>query len=324
MNKLLITGWVPENIIAPFRKDFDITVPDEKKEFFSFDEVKAMIGDYDALFTVAGFKFQPELIDLATKMKAVGTLGVGYDHIDVAYCTQKNIFVVNTPQAVCEPTAEFCFAIMMAIAKGVVMYDKELRVTKMASPPIFFDRDILLYGKTIGILGYGRIGQAVGRKAQGIGMNVMYYDPFRQTPEREKELGATYGSFDEVISKADVISCHMPFTKENYHIINADVFKKMKKTAYFVNGARGPIMDERALAAAVKAGEIRGAATDVYEFEPVVTEELAALDNVVITPHVASNVLEARSNMVNEALSGVRSVLGGEYPHNIVNRELMK
>lgn len=322
MKKLLITGWIPEDIIENYKDKFEITVPDHEKRNFTMEEVESMIGEYDALFTISAFPFRKELIDKAVNMKVVANFGVGYDNIDWQYCTEKKIFLVNTLTTVTEPTAELAFAIMIAITKGIVMYDRELRKTRICNPDMFFDRDIFLYGKTIGIMGYGRIGQAMGRKAQGLGMKVMYYDPLRKTPEEEERLGAVYGTFEEVLAQADVISCHMPYTKENHHIFNLETFKKMKPTAYFVNAARGPVMCEADLVTALKEKVIRGAATDVFEFEPGVSEELAAIDNVVITPHIGSNVLEARKNMVHEALDGVCAVLNGEQPINVVNKEL--
>lgn len=323
MKKLLITGWIPEAILEPFREKFDITVPDEQKTNFTMDEVKQIIGEFDAMFTIAAFPFQGELVSMAHRMQAVANFGVGYDNIDVKACTEKGIFVINTPTTVTEPTAELAFAIMLAITKGVVMYDRTLREEKLCHPKMFFDRDMFLMGKTVGILGFGRIGQAMARRCRGIGMKVMYYDPFRKSPEEEAALDAVYGSFDEVLEQADVISCHMPYTPENHGIINLAAFQKMKKTAYFVNAARGPVMSEADLVTALKSGEIRGAATDVFECEPYVSEELAAIENVVITPHIGSNVLEARKNMVDEALNGVFEVLNGLPCHNIVNRELL-
>ncbi|MBR1779949.1 MAG: hypothetical protein IJ751_00910 [Oscillospiraceae bacterium] len=323
MYKLLITGWIPEEILAPFREKFEITVPDGEKVNFTMDEVKEMIPTFDAMFTISAFPFRRELIDLAENMKVVANFGVGYDNIEVPYCTEKGIYVVNTPTTVTEPTAELAFAIMLAIAKGVVMYDKALREEKVCHPAMFFDRDILLYGKIVGILGFGRIGQSMARRCKGIGMNVIYYDPFRKSPEEEAALEAKYLPFDEVLATADVISCHMPYTPENHHIIDLAAFRRMKKTAYFVNAARGPVMSEPDLVTALNTGEIRGAATDVFEHEPHVSAELASIENVVITPHIGSNVLEARKNMVNEALTGVFEVLNSLPCHNIVNRELL-
>lgn len=322
MKKLLVTGWVPEEFLAPFRTELDITVPTKEQANFTVEEVEAMIADYDAMFTILAFPFRQPLIEKASKMQVVANYGVGYDNIDVECCTAHHIFVVNTPTTVTEPTAELAVAIMMAITKGVVMYDKELRQTRRMRTSMFFDRDMFLYGKKMGILGFGRIGQAVARKAQGLGMDVIYYDPFPQSAEREAELGVRHVDFEELLTTADVISCHAPYTPENHHLMDLAAFKKMKKTAYFINAARGPIMSEHDLVTALKTGEIRGAATDVYEFEPCVSEELAKIENVVITPHIGSNVMEVRKNMVDEALGGVCAILSGERCPNIVNRTL--
>lgn len=323
MHKLLITGWIPEGILKPYRETLDITVPDREKVNFTMEEVASMVGEYDAMFTISAFPFTGKLAELAVRMKAVANFGVGYDNIDVSACTEKGIRVINTPTTVTEPTAELAFAIMMAITKGVVMYDRELRQTRKCAPTMFFERDMLLYGKTIGILGFGRIGQAMARRAKGIGMKVMYYDPFRKSLEVERNLDAVYASFEDVLKNADVVSCHMPYTPENHHILNLDAFRMMKRSAYFVNAARGPVMCEADLVTALRTGLIRGAATDVFEKEPDVSPELAQIENVVITPHIGSNVIEARENMVHEALDGVVAVLSGLDCHNIVNRDLL-
>lgn len=324
MAKLLVTGWVPEDIIAPYRAKFDeIRLPDREKGNFTPEEVAAVIEQYDVLFTISAFKFQKDLIDMAKNVKVVCNLGVGYDNIDAAYCTRKHIAVINTPRAVCQPTAEYTIALIMATMRGVLLYDREVRETRRTASICFFDRDVMLYGKTIGILGCGRIGREVARKAHGLGMQVIYYDPFRQEA-LEQEIGARYCTFDEVIETADVVSCHMPYTKENHHIINKDVFARMKKTAYFVNVARGPIMNEADLVEACKNRVIRGAATDVYEGEPNIGEAITKLDNIVLSPHIGSNVYEARRGMAEEALDGSLAVLSGERPHNLVNPDYAK
>lgn len=322
MNKLLITGWVPETILKDYRELFSIALPDQDKKNFSVEEVKEMLPEYDALFTLSSFSFRKELIDLAKNLKAVANFGVGYDNIDLSCCTEKGIFVVNTPSSVTEPTAELTIALILAITKGIVMYDKELRSTRLCHGESFFERDLLLTGKTIGIIGYGRIGQAVGRKAQGLGMKVMYYNRHRKSPEEEQRLHAVYGTFEQVLENADVISCHVPYTKENHHMFNLEAFKKMKPTSYFINAARGPVMCEADLAAALREKIIRGAATDVFEYEPKVSQELAEMENVVITPHIGSNVLESRLSMAREALDGLSALFKGEYPENVVNKEL--
>ena len=322
--KLLITGFIPEYLIQPYREKFEIIMPDEKKDRFSLEEVKEKIKGQEALFTLYAFRFQQELIEIGKDVRVVANGGVGYDNIDVSACTQNGIYVVNTPTSVAEPTAEMTFAIMMAIAKGVVMYDKAARTNRNTIQPFFFDRDILMYGKTLGILGFGRIGQALARKALGIGMNVIYYDPFRKEPQEEERLHVRYASFEQVIRNADIISCHMPYTPQNHHIINKMVFKEMKNTAYFINAARGPIVYQDDLIWALKNKKIRGAALDVYEFEPEIPNELIELENVVLTPHVGSNVIECRKNMLAEALNGTYDILEGRTCPNIVNKELIK
>lgn len=320
--KLLITAYIPEYLIGSYREKFDITMPDEKKDRYTMEEVKRLIQGQDAVFTLYAFPFRKELIEVAGDVKVVANGGVGYDNIDVECCTEHGIYVVNTPTTVTEPTAEMTFAIMLAITKGVVQYDKTARENGSTVFPFFFDRDILLYGKTLGIVGYGRIGQALARKALGLGMKVIYYDPFRRSKEQEEEQKVAYASFDEVIRTADVISCHMPYTPENHHAFHREVFQKMKDTAYFINAARGPLVCEEDLIQALKTKEIRGAALDVYEFEPKISEELTKLENVVLTPHVGSNVIECRVNMLEEALDGAYRILTGGSCPNIVNGQL--
>ncbi|MDO4343276.1 MAG: NAD(P)-dependent oxidoreductase [Eubacteriales bacterium] len=324
MARLLVTGWVPEDIIGPYREHFEeVFVPDEKKVNFTVEEVEREIERFDMLFTISAFRCTKELLERTKKLKAVCNLGVGYDNIDVDACIKKGVAVINTPQAVCQPTAEYTVALMMSICRGTLLYDQEVRETKRTASVCFFDRDMMLYGKTLGILGFGRIGQAVARKAKGLGMNIIYFDPFRNE-KAEAELQAEYRSFDEVLENADVVSCHMPYTPENHHILNKEAFEKMKRTAYFINVARGPIMDEQALIEALKNKVIRGAATDVYEGEPNIGDEITKLKNIVLSPHIGSNVYEARRNMAQEALDGAIMVLNGKKPHNLVNPEVMQ
>lgn len=321
--KLLITGFIPEYLICSFRDRFDITMPDEEKDRFTLDEVKERIKGQDALFTLYAFKFRKELIEMADSVKVVANGGVGFDNIDVKACTEHGIFVVNTPTSVAEPTAEMTFAIMMAITKGIVMYDRAARANGNTVQPFFFDRDILDYGKTLGIVGFGRIGQALGRKALGIGMNVIYYDPLRKSREEEQRMGVRFAGFDELISTADIVSCHMPYTPESHHTFDRKVFERMKDTAYFINAARGPIVNQEDLIWALKNHKIRGAGLDVYEFEPDIPKELTELENVVLTPHVGSNVIECRKEMLEEALGGTYKLLNGTGIPNIVNKDLM-
>ena len=319
MSTLLVTSWVPEEILAHYRSIFEkILVPVVENTSYSRTEILEFLPEAEVLFVLAGVKCDQEILSAGKKLKVICNLGVGYDHIDVDLCSEHGISVINTPAAVCESTAEYAVALMMTLCRGTIHYDQFTRKELRTESRCFLDYGMLLYGKTLGILGFGRIGQAVARKARGLGMQIIYYSPSRK-PEAEKNIGATYGTFDEVLEKADVVSCHMPYTPQNHHIINAQSFEKMKKTAYFLNTARGPIVDEEALIQALKSHRIRGAAVDVYKQEPHISEELTKLDNIVLGPHIASNVYETRSAMAREALDGACAILRGEKPSNLVN-----
>lgn len=319
MSTLLVTSWVPEDVLEPYRNTFEkILVPEVKDTSYSRQEILHFLPEADVLFVLAGVKCDQEIVSAGKNLKAICNLGVGYDHIDVNLCTKNGIAVINTPTAVCESTAEYAVALMMTLCRGTIHYDSFARKELHTETRCFLDYGMLLYGKTLGILGFGRIGQAVARKARGLGMKIIYYSPSRK-PEAEKSIGAAYCTFDEVLEKADVVSCHMPYTTQNHHIINEQSFSLMKKTAYFLNTARGPIVDEDALIQALKSGQIRGAAVDVYKQEPHISEELAKLDNLVLGPHIASNVYETRSAMAREALDGACAVLRREKPSNLVN-----
>ena len=320
MKKILLSRGIPGLCLEPFKGKVDITMPKEG-ELMPDEEVMRLIPGYDAYFCI-NKRVTKEVIDAGVKLKAVANFGVGYDNIDWKYATEKNVFVVNTPQAVLQPTAEFTVALIMSIARGVLQYDRALHSEGRCSSELFFNRDMLLFGKTLGILGFGRIGRAVGQKCQGLGMNVVYYDPFRLPEDKEKELGVTYMPMEDVIKSADVLSLHMPYTPENRHLINCKTFEMMKPTSYFVNAARGPIVNEADLAKALKEKVIRGAAVDVYEKEPEVNPELFNLENIIITPHVASCVFESRVNMAQEALNGLTGILEGGRPYNVVNPQL--
>lgn len=324
IKKIITTGWVPDECIKEFESVFEIRCPKKGEPNFTLEQVSDMIGDYDALFTMKSFRCDKAIMDKGVNLKAVGNHGVGYDNVDVAYATEKGLYVLHTPISVCEATAEFGVALIMSVTRGIVRYDKDLRETKVCKSGSFDDKDMLLLGKTLGILGFGRIGKAVARKSLGLGMKIAYYDVVKASPEDEKALNATYMPLDEILKIADVVTCHMPLTEETNGLVNKDFFKKMKNSAYFVNLARGKVMCEQDLVEALKSKEIRAAATDVFEFEPKVSEEITKLDNVVITPHVASCVYEARVNMAMEILNGMKTLSGGSHPSNIVNKELCK
>ena len=317
--KILTTAPIPGEAYLKYAKDFDMTVPEKA---LSYEEVAASVAQYDALFVLEN-KADKALIDKGTKLKAIANFGVGYDNIDWQYASTKGIAVVNTPNAVTDATAELTAVLIFDVMRGVSRYDKQVRRGEWYAP-LFPSHNTAISGSTLGILGFGRIGKAVCKKAQGMGMSVIYYDTYRAKAEDEKEYGVTYMEFDEVLKNADCVTLHMPYLPENRHLINMEKLKLMKKTAYLVNAARGPIVDEKALCEAVHEGVIAGAGLDVYENEPHPYEGLYKEENVVLTPHVASGTMKARLWMVDQALSGIVGVLKGEKPDNVINKGVLK
>lgn len=321
MYRILSDYPAPEECFAPFREEFDIIVADH---YLSHDEVARAVGEYDALYNIVT-KIDKEVIDAAAagKCRVIANNGVGYDNVDVAYATEKGIFILNTPTQVTEATAENAATLIFAVMRDTARFDREVR-DHIWDSPFFPTRATQVEGSTLGVMGLGRIGKRVAAKAQGMGMNVIYYDAFRLPEETEKELGVTYKSFDEVLAEADCVTLHMPYIPENHHLFNAETFKKMKSTAYLVNCARGPIVDEHALVEALKEGTIKAAALDVFENEPHPLEELLSLNNVTLSPHASSGTWKTRIAMAQEALAGIAEFLRGNTPSNVVNKELIK
>lgn len=318
MKKILISRPVPQECLEQYEGKFEFTVPQEP---MTYDEVQEVIADYDAYFIINN-KGDKNILDKAAKLKVIANLGVGYDNIDWKYATQKGIAVVNTPTQVTDATAEHTVALIASAMRGIARFDKEVRKGIWDSP-IFSDRNTELNGRTLGIIGFGRIGKAVCRKAQGLGMKVIYYDKFRAPVQVEEEYNTAYTSFEDVLRSSDCISVHMPYLPENHHLFDKSAFEMMRPGAYFVNAARGPVVDEEALAEALEKGAIKGAGLDVFEFEPKIHPKLLELDNVTLTPHIASCTMGTRINMCLEALSGITKVLEGETPYNVVNPEVL-
>lgn len=320
MQKILISEWVPAVCLEPYEGEFEFILPDQEKHAFSYDELLELIVDCDGCLILDN-DGDKKLMDTAGQLKVIANFGVGYDNIDWKYATEIGLPVVNTPTQVTEATAEHTIALIISAMRSVAQYDREVRKGIWISPN-FDDRNTQVEGATLGILGFGRIGKRVCSKAQGLGMNVIYYDKFRAAPEVEAEMGVTYMEMDEVMKNADCISVHVPYLPENDKMFNAEAFRMMKPGAYFVNCARGKLVDEQALADALKAGVIKGAALDVFANEPVVNPDLLTLDNVTLTPHIASLTMKARLGMCAEALAGITGVLKGERPRNVVNPQV--
>ena len=313
--KILLTRDVPVQLLEKY-SGFEITVPDHRMDY---EEVKEAAAQYDAILGF-GLKTDAALLDQGKNLKAVANFGVGYDNIDVEAATARGIAVVNTPTQVTDATAEHAAALIFATMRNIAKFDREVR-KGIWNPPFMLDGMASVSGSVLGIVGFGRIGKAVCRKAQGMGMQVIYYSRTRNSAETEAEYQVRYCSFEELVRTADCVSLHVPYTKESHHLFGKEQFAMMKKDAFFVNCARGPVVDEEALAQALKDGVIRGAGIDVFEYEPKVSDALKELDNVTLTPHAASATVKARTGMLLEAMDGLTGVLEGTDPANVVNRK---
>jgi len=282
------------------------------------EELLAAIGDKDGLLTLLVNRIDREIIDRARKLKIIANCAVGYDNIDVAYCREKGILVTNTPGVLTEATADLTWALILAVARRIPQADRFTREGRFRgwALDLFLGQEIS--GQKLGIIGLGRIGKAVARRAVGFGLQIFYYDPNRLSEEEEKELQVTYLPLDDLLQTADIITLHASLNPSTYHLINREKLALMKKTAILINVARGPIVDEAALAEALKNGQIWGAGLDVYEREPEIEKALLSLDNVVLLPHIGSATRKTRLDMAMTAVRNLIQGLSGQRPDNLV------
>ncbi|MCS7241528.1 MAG: glyoxylate reductase [Candidatus Caldatribacterium sp.] len=257
-------------------------------------------------------------------LKVIANYAVGYNNIDVEEATRRGIMVTNTPGVLTETTADLAWALLMSVARRIVEADRFVREGKFRGwePMLFLGTDV--YGATLGIIGFGRIGQAMARRARGFNMRIVYYDIVRAPAHVERELHAEFRQLPELLQEADFVSIHVPLTKDTYHLIGERELRMMKRGAYLINTARGPVVDEKALVRALQEGWIQGAALDVFENEPEVEPGLLKLDNVVLAPHIGSASYATRTRMAVIAAENLVQALRGEVPKNLVNPEVLR
>lgn len=290
---------------------YELIYPEGK--MFSREEILERIADVDVLVPNFSFHTDKEIIDAGKNLKLISNYGVGYNNIDVDYAASKGIAVTNTPQSVLEPTAELCFALMTATARKIAYYNHKLHSGVRLDWGLYGDLGMPLYGQTLGLYGMGRIGQAVARRALASGMKILYHNRNRLPKEIEDRYEATYVDFDILLKESDVISLHAPATPETYHLIGEDQLKKMKNTAILINTARGQLVDDKALAKALKNGQIYAAGLDVFENEPKIIPELLELDNAIVSPHAGTSTYAARLAMQKEVAKNIINFFeGGE------------
>jgi len=292
----------------------------------SYEVLVEKVQNIDGLLSLLTEKVDAVLMDAAPKLKVISNLAVGYDNIDIAEATKRHIVVGNTPEVLTETTADFAFTLLMAAARRVVEADRYTRKGRWKTwgPMILLGQDI--HDATLGIIGLGRIGAGVAKRAKGFNMKVLYYDVVRQNEKEERKLGVEYvPELAKLLSSADLITVHVPLSPQTYHLIGTAEFAVMKPTAVLVNTSRGPIVDPKALYKALKSGQIFAAAIDVTEPEPLSLDDpLLTLDNLIVTPHIASGSVTTRTKMALLAVENLLAGLRGEMPPNCVNPEALK
>ena len=287
------------------------------------DELLRRVAGKEALVCLLTEKVDEELLEAAPTLRVAATVSVGYDNIDVPACTRHKVVATHTPGVLDETTADFAWTLLMAVARRLVEGDAWMRSGAWPG----WDLDQLLggdvWGKTLGIVGFGRIGRNLARRATGFQMRVLYHDSARAPLDVEEELHARAVEFDRLLGESDFISLHVPLLPETRHLISTAAFEKMKRTAYLINTSRGPVVDEEALVAALDRGTIAGAALDVYEYEPKVSPALVSRKDVVLAPHIASATTETRTKMAVMAVTSVAAVLEGRRPLNALNADAL-
>ena len=286
-------------------------------------DLLARLAAKDGLICQLTDRIDSGLLDAVPNVKVVSNVAVGFDNIDIPAATERGVIVTNTPGVLTDTTADLAFALILGAGRRLGESERYLRAGRFRQWRIDLLTGWDIWGSTLGVLGMGRIGQAVARRGRGFNMRVLYYDPFRQSEDRERELGIEYVSKDELLAQADFLSLHCALTPDTHHLIGADELSAMKPTAVLVNTSRGPVVDEAALADALQAGVIAAAGLDVFEHEPEVHPKLLGLENALIVPHIASASVATRTRMCVMAAENMVAGLAGHRPPNIVNPEVL-
>ena len=311
MTRIVVARPVPEEALALLRPRAELTVGPEDPPLPTPDEMRAMVRDADVLYTLPGARVDAAVIGAAPGLRMIATLATGYDSIDVAAARARGIPVTYAPGILDETTADGAFGLLLAAARRFGEAERYLRAGKFQgwTPFMFLGQDV--HHATLGIVGMGRIGQQMARRARGFEMRVLYYDE-RRNDRAERELGVAYAALDRLLAESDFVSLHVPLMPSTRHLIDAAALRKMKPTAILINTSRGPVVDERALAEALRDGRIAGAGLDVFEREPEVEPLLLELENVVLLPHVASASAPTRTRMAVRAAENILAFLDGK------------
>lgn len=320
--RVFVTQPIAESALIRLRERAEVDVnPDSSKVIGKADLCRG-VARADILLALLHDRIDREVLDANNKLRAIAAMVITPDQIDVAEATRRRIPVTNIPAIVTDATADICFGLILAVARRIVEGDRLFRAGVYPGSQSNHLAGGAVSGKTIGIIGAGRIGQAVARRARGFGMKIVYADPRRVPEDIESRYGMTQLPFDDVLRQADFLTLHPQLAADTRHLIGARELGLMKKTAYLVNTSRGPVIDEAALVRALAEKRIAGAGLDVYEHEPAVDPELVAMPNVVLTPHLGSAVYELREGMAHVVVDNLIALIDGKRPPNLINPEV--
>ena len=321
--KVFVTRQIPGDHLEKLKEAGHEVAISQFDRPLSEEELVEKVKGTDAILSLLTDRIDGDLMDaVGSQLKIISSYAVGFDNVDIKAATDRGIMVTNTPcDEVNEAVAEHTWALILALSRRIVEADEATRRGgfKGWEPDIFLG--INLTGKTLGIAGLGRIGLMVARRAKGYNMTVLY-NKHSQDPEAERELGVKFASFEELLAASDIVSLHVPLTDETRNMFRKDVISKMKKGSYLVNTARGACVNEHDLVEALRSGHLAGAALDVFSNEPNIDPELIGMENVILTPHIASATKEARDKMGEMAVDALLDVFSGKKPQNIVNEEV--
>ena len=315
--KILVMARIPVEGLNELKHQFEVIYPESF--YFSEADLKRFIVEADGVISVFTAPVRTELIQLAPKLRIISNFGVGYNNIDVDFASSKGIVVCNTPDSVTEPTAEMAMGLMIAVMRRISETDRKLRNKTGLKWGMMENLGSTLWGKTLGIIGMGRIGKALARRAVSSGMNIIYYNRTQLDVTDELQYKASWVTFSNLLKQSDVISLHCPLTNDTHHLIGENEISQMKGGVFIINTARGAVINERDLVKNLSNGKIGGVGLDVFEEEPGISSELLFMDNAVLTPHNATGTIDTRIMTAREASENIIRYFDGRLDIKIVN-----
>jgi glyoxylate reductase len=321
--RVFVSQPIAPSALDRLRTIADVKINTDSSKIIAKGKLIAAVKKCDILFSLLHDKIDRAVLAANPKLRAIASMSITPDNIDLAEATKRGIVVTVVPPIVAESVADLHIGLMIAVARRMVEGDRSVRASRFPGSQSNHLVGSFVHGKTIGLVAVGRIGQATARRARGFGMRIIYWGPHRK-PDLERELQMEYRPLDQLLAEADFVSLHPPLNAETRHMISDREFALMKPSAFIINTARGAVIDEAALVRALKTKKIAGAGLDVFETEPKVPPALLKMKNVVLTPHLGSAVMEVRDLMANTVVENIQALIDGRMPPNCINPQVLK